>query len=444
MYSKFQRTTSKIEYLILGCDKNLVDTEKFLANLAREGYGLVPEGKGGEALIINTCAFIHPAKQESIEQILLAVKRKKQGEIKKLVVVGCLVELYQKQLKKEIPEVDLWVKFSELENLPQKIKEIMKPLPRTGFREKLRFITTPSHISYLKISEGCDRACRFCLIPKIRGRFRSIPEKQLVQEAKFLEEKGVKELNLVAQDLAEYGKDIGSNLSKLLEILLKETSIPWFRLFYLNPEGISKELIDLIAQEPRICKYIDLPFQHISDSVLKRMGRRISGKKLYQLIEELRSQVPGLALRATGLVGFPGETQKDFEKLMRFVEWAEFDWLGVFAFSREPMTRAYNLSGQVPAEIVQKRKEELEMLSENLTTEKNSGKIGKCLRVLVDGGSDLGYAFQARGQFQAYEIDGVIHLKGRYKCGEFYDIKILDCLGIDLIGKKRGGKDEEL
>jgi ribosomal protein S12 methylthiotransferase len=431
----------KIEYLSLGCDKNLVDTEKALSRFQARGFEPVPVGQGGETLIINTCSFIDAAKEESIEQILLAVERKKRGELKKIIVAGCLVELFKKQLAKEIPEVDEWIKFSELENyvgaglgLPK------KDSGKIGARQALplqRIITTPKHLSYLKIAEGCDQGCKFCIIPKIRGRFRSIPEKDLLDEARFLEDSGVKELNLVAQDLCAYGTDIGSSLPKLLEKLLARTKIPWLRLFYLNPEGLTCELIDMIASEERICSYIDLPFQHISDPVLKNMGRRAREKKIRSLVEELRVKIPGVALRGTALVGFPGETDDDFENLYAFVEETRFDWLGVFAFSPQEGSRAFAMKGRVPEPIVQKRKTELESLSFNLAEQKNLAKIGDVVEVLVDGGSDSGFDYQGRSFAQAYEIDGVIHLRGRFAAGKFFQVRIMESLGLDLVGEKK-------
>jgi len=418
----------KIEYLSLGCDKNLVDTEKVLAHLQTKGFEPVPVGQGGEILLINTCSFIDAAKEESIEQILLAVERKKVGKLKRIIVVGCMVELFKKQLQKEIPEVDEWVKFSELADWNPDNVRARRAVPR--------FLTTPRHISYLKISEGCDQGCKFCIIPKIRGSFRSIPEKDLLDEARFLEDSGVKEINLVAQDLSAYGLDIGSSLPRLLEKLLARTKIPWLRLFYLDAEGISPALIDLIATEERICSYIDLPFQHISDPVLKAMGRRAREKKIRPLVAELREKIPGVALRGTALVGFPGETDDDFENLYAFVEETSFDWLGVFAFSPQEGSRAFNLKGRVEESIVQKRKSELENLYSNLAEQKNLAKIGNVFKVLVDGVSDSGFDYQGRSSAQAYEIDGVVHLQGRFAAGRFYLVKIIESLGLDLVANK--------
>jgi len=414
----------KLSYLSLGCDKNLVDTEKILARFKARGYQPAGEAKRSDVFLINTCAFIDAAKQESIEQIIAAVERKKAGAIKAIIVTGCLVELCKQELAREIPEVDFWLKFSELENMQDQAP---------GFS---RIITTPSHLSYLKISEGCDKGCRFCVIPKIRGKFRSLPEKELLREAKFLAQSGVKELNLVAQDLCEYGKDTGSSLVRLLEKLLSGTKIPWFRLFYLNPQGLSRELIKLVASEQRICNYVDFPFQHISDRMLKAMGRPEREKMIKSLIEQLRSSIPGVSIRGTALVGFPGESEDDFEKLAGFIEDSDFDWLGVFAYSAQPGTRGFSLADPVPAETAQKRKEDLDSLFLNLAEEKNRGKIGRVFEVLVDGRSDLGFDYQGRSRAQAYEIDGVTHLKGRYRRGNFYQVRIVDSWGIDLIGEK--------
>jgi len=435
MFSKREHKPGTIEYLSLGCDKNLVDTERILANLKNLGFKVVSPGKGAEILLITTCGFIQPAKQESIEQILLACERKERGEIEKLVVAGCMVELNLEELKKEIPEVDLWIKFSDLEQLPKKIQSLSSVKNKAGLRSAPRFLTTPKHLSYLKISEGCDRGCRFCIIPSIRGRFHSEPLDKLIEEAKFLEKSGVKELNLVAQDLCDYGKDIGSSLVELIERLLDETEIPWLRLFYLNPEGVTDELLELIASEKRICKYIDLPFQHISERVLKAMGRRARERQIRALISKIKKQIPEVCLRGTALVGFPGEREDDFRELKNFVEEVEFDWLGVFCFSAETEAEASCFPDQVPESVKMCRKEELENLWQELAEEKNSGKIGKTFEVLVDSKSDLGYSYQGRSQFQAYELDGLIQLKGRFKTGNFYMVRIVDCLGMDLVGE---------
>jgi len=462
-------SSRKIEYLSLGCDKNLVDTEKVLAHLQTKGFEPVPLGSGGETILINTCSFIDAAKEESIEQILLAVERKKAGKLKRIIVAGCMVELFKRELAKEIPEVDLWIKFSELENyvgaglptppkqvrlrrldaLPMREGEKMgvgQPTPPKQLRlrrlealplqEVPRFITTPKHISYLKIAEGCDQGCKFCIIPKIRGNFRSFTVEDLLDEARFLEDSGVKELNLVAQDLCAYGKDFSSSLVRLLEQLLARTKIPWLRLFYLNPEGLRASLINLIATEERICSYIDLPFQHISDPVLCAMGRRAREKKIRSLVEKLKEKIPGVALRGAALVGFPGESDEDFEKLCAFVEWADFDWLGVFAFSPQKGSRAFGMKGRIGESLAQKRKSELENLSANLAEQKNLAKIGKVFKVLVDGGSDSGFDYQGRSFAQAYDIDGVIHLQGRFAPGKFYLVKIIESLGLDLVGNK--------
>jgi len=415
---------AKFEFLSLGCDKNLVDTEKFLARFKAAGFEPVAEGGSGEIMFINTCGFMDAAKEEGVERILEAVARKKAGRLKLVIVAGCLVELYREELKKELPEVDLWLTYSELELMLSRAPS----LPR--------FVTTPRHISYLKIAEGCDRGCRFCIIPKIRGRFRSMPEEQLLAEARFLDRSGVKELNLVAQDLCAYGKDTGADLAQLLEQLLTHTSIPWLRLFYLNPEGITSGLLKLMAREKRICKYIDFPFQHTSNRVLQNMGRRGREKQIRALIDEMRAEIPGLALRGTALVGFPGETESDFQKLARFVEETRFDWLGVFAYSPQKGTRGFSMKGQVPAETAGWRKEELENLWRGCAEEKMPARIGKKIEIIVDSKSDREFDYQGRSQASAYEIDGVIQLRGKFRPGDFCQVRIADCLGLDLLGVK--------
>ncbi len=436
MSSRPKPKAGTIEFISLGCDKNLVDTERALAILKSKGLKPVPSGQGAEILLINSCGFIGPAKQETIEQILFAVERKKKGEIKNIIVAGCMVELNQKELAQAIPEVDLWVKFSEMDQLDKKISLHLGRGLKASSKPAPRLITTPRHLSYLKISEGCDQGCRFCVIPKIRGRFRSEPLDKLLTEAKFLERSGVRELNLVAQDLCEYGKDIDSSLPELIERLLAETSIPWLRLFYLNPEGISDELLEAIRTEKRICKYIDLPFQHISDRVLKAMGRKANAETIRGLVEKIRAEIPEACLRGTAMVGFPGEREIDFQELLDFIEEAGFEWLGVFSFSREAQAQAGRLKGQIPERVARERKEDLEMFWLELAEAKSQAKINKVLEVLVDGGSDLGYESQGRSQGQAYELDGVVQLTGKFEPGKFYPVRIINSQGLDLIGEK--------
>ena len=414
----------QVHFLSLGCDKNLVDTEKFLACFKAAGFEPKLGGGRGDIIFINTCAFIDAAKEESIEHILDAVRQKKAGRLKLIIVGGCLVELNRRELEKELPEVDLWLSFSEIERL------------LTGAPAWQRFRTTPRHISYLKIAEGCNRGCSFCIIPKIRGRFRSAPEAKLLAEARLLEASGVKELNLVAQDLCAYGKDTGTNLEQLLERLLSQTSIPWFRLFYLNPEGITTGLLKLMAREKRICRYIDFPFQHISDRVLKNMGRRVREKQIRSLIDKMRAIIPGLAIRGTALVGFPGESETDFRRLARFVEDAHFDWLGVFAYSPQQDTRAFGMKGRVPTATAARRKEQLENLWRVWAEEKLRSRIDKKVKIIVDSKSDREFDYQGRSQASAYEIDGVIQLRGKFRPGEFCTVRIEDCLGLDLLGVK--------
>lgn len=426
-----------IGYLSLGCFKNLVDTEVFLAELKAAGFEVTDRAVGVDALVINTCGFIDAAKQESVDEILAAAAAKAGGAIQVLVVVGCLVELNEAELRQEIPEVDLWLSLSEIKRLPGELAARLGRPANPGPSQP-RLLTTPRHFSYLKLAEGCNHACTFCTIPKIRGPFRSRPVAEIVQEAKFLERQGVKELNLLAQDITYYGRDLRpqSSLADLLRALLEETSFPWLRLLYGHPEHLDDRLIELLAGEPRLCRYLDLPLQHISERLLKAMGRKLSGRQTRRLIERLKAEIPDLALRTTLLVGFPGESEEEFQELMDFVQEARFTHLGAFAFSAQEGTKAAELAEQVPAELAEERLARLLEVQRGVVEELNQARLGTGELVLVDEVlTEEEFSAVGRTRWQAHEVDTVIWLKGEFQAGEFAPVKITGSLGYDLVAE---------
>lgn len=429
-----KRNLVKIEYLTLGCFKNIVDTEKFLASLREKGFEVVPRGAGGDVILINTCGFIDPAKEESIDEILVALEEKKRGKYKFVVVIGCLVSLYRDELKRELKEVDFWagVTESEIEELTSWLCEKFEGL-KPGIREP-RYLTLPSHISFLKVAEGCDRNCSFCVIPRIRGKMSSLGIEELVLEAEYLESRGVKELNLVSQDLLCYGRDRGVDIERLLEELLKRTRIPWIRLLYLNPEELKESLVELVKSEERILPYFDLAFQHISDRVLSLM-KRGGAKKTRNAIELIRSKIPYAVLRGTVLVGFPGEQEEDFEELLNFIEEVKFDWLGVFRFYPQKYTEALGLDGQIPDDVAREREEEVSRLWMTQLAEKQKALFGKRLKLLIDARSLDGFDFEARSYRECYDIDGVVHISGDFRVGDFVLAEVEGSAGIDLIAR---------
>jgi ribosomal protein S12 methylthiotransferase len=427
-----------VGYLSLGCFKNLVDTESFLADLQAAGFEVTTDAEAVDALVINTCGFIDPATQESVDEILDAVEAKESGAIKVLAVVGCMVELHEAELKKEIPEVDIWLPLREIKRLPEELaKRLGQPRP-VGLREP-RLLTTPRHFSYLKIAEGCDHACTFCTIPKIHGPYLSRPLADLVAEAQFLEERGAKEINLIAQDITYYGRDLSpqKSLADLLKTLLAETSVPWLRLLYGHPEHLDDGVIQLLATEDRLCRYLDLPLQHISTKMLRAMGRRLSGEETRQLIQRLRAEIPGLALRTTLLVGFPGETDADFRELLDFVSEARFEHLGAFAYSPQDETAATRLAEPVPPELAEDRLAELLNLQRGVVEELNQARIGTIETVLVDEVlEDSEFNAVGRARWQAQEVDSMVWLKGDFKPGEFAQVKMIASMDYDLVAER--------
>ncbi len=425
----------KINIITLGCSKNLVDSEKLLKQLNAGGFDVIynSDDISAENVIINTCGFINDAKEESIDTILRFVKAQKSGKISNLYVMGCLSERYSDILKQEIPEVK---KYFGVNNM----KDILNELGVTLQNELLteRTITGPGHFAYLKISEGCDRTCAFCAIPAIRGKYISRPIEELVKEASKLADNGVKEIILIAQDLSYYGLDLYRKqaLPDLLTELLKIESFEWIRLHYLYPANFPTELIPLIKDNPRICKYIDIPIQHISDNMLGLMKRSHNRKETEAVLNKLRNEIPGAVIRTTLIAGHPGETEKDFLELKDFVASFRFDRLGVFAYSHEEDTYSYNkYDDEIPAEVKESRVSELMELQQNISAELNETYVGKVLKVIID--RKEGEFFIGRTEFDSPEVDQEVLITAEYdlKAGFFYNIRITNASEFDLYGE---------
>ncbi|MEG8947792.1 30S ribosomal protein S12 methylthiotransferase RimO [Rosettibacter firmus] len=427
------KKSHKISVITLGCSKNTVDSERLMNQLKINNLNLTEDPEDADAVIINTCGFIEAAKEESINTILEAVELKNKGKIKKVVVIGCLSERYAKELKKEIPEVDSYFGTEAYESI---LKEFGGNLKYELLGERL--LTPPKHYAYLKISEGCDHPCSFCAIPLMRGKHKTIPKENLIQEAKFLSSKGVKELILIGQDTTDYGIDLYGkrNISELVNDLSSIEGIEWIRIMYAYPSHFPESLIDTIADNPKVCKYIDLPLQHISDNVLKSMRRGITKKRTIELIEKLRTKIPDLTLRTTFIVGYPNETEKDFEELCNFVKETKFERFGVFTYSMEENTVSYELGDPIPAEIKEERKAILMEIQKDISLNKNKELLGKELKVIID---DINNDFYiGRTEKDAPEVDGEVYIQKDQqdvKVGNFYSTQIYDCNEYDLFGK---------
>jgi len=420
----------KLGVISLGCDKATVDSERLVGELVGHGAVVTPELTLADVILVNTCGFIDAAKQESIDAILEAAKLKKTAAVKAVVAVGCLVQRYKHELQTEIPEVDLFLGFSELHHLVPELAQrglIEDPVAKhPGVRQ---FLGEQSHVRYLKISEGCDHTCAFCAIPLMRGKHRSEPLTRLVAEAQQLEAQGAKEINLVAQDLGHWGRDLGlggPKLPDLLEALLRETSVPWFRLLYVYSAGINERLVELIARESRIVPYIDMPIQHASDRMLERMRRPERIATLRTKLAWLRGAIPDLAIRTTCLVGFPGETDEDFRALLEFLEEAQFDRMGAFSYSPQDGTRAWNYDDDVSVDLKKDRLEEIVEVQRAISAERLERFVGREVDVLVDGLEDEQGIKAGRVQWQADDVDGVTYLErgGWAQPGEFVRARI--------------------
>ncbi len=441
-------TKEKVSLVSLGCPKNLVDAEVMLGYLAKDRYEVTTDEREADIIIVNTCSFIKEAKQESIDTILDLADRKHDARCRLLIVTGCLPQRYQEELVKELPEVDIFVGTGDYPRIAEIIAE------KEGMTEQLRYTgdpnflydedlprlqSSPYYTAYLKIAEGCSNCCSYCVIPSLRGSFRSRPMDKLLREAGELVARGVKEINLIAQDITGYGKDL--NAGAALEGLIKELTaldgLQWIRLLYAYPDGINDALIRLIRDEEKVCKYLDIPLQHISDPVLKRMNRRSSEAEIRSLIATLRDEIPGIALRTSLIVGFPGETDDDFKKLLHFVEETRFDRLGVFCYSREEGTPAAEMPDQVSERVKRERYKKLMRTQARVSFKHNRTLIDTEEMVLIEGYSEeTDLLLKGRSSRQAPDIDGQVYVtSGNAKVGDIVKLRITDSSDYDLIGE---------
>ena len=436
-----------ILFISLGCDKNLVDSEVMLGLLDKKGYKIVDEESEADVIVINTCCFINDAKEESVQTILEMAEYKKEGSLKALVVTGCLAQRYQQEILDEIPEVDAVLGTTSYDKITEAVEEALvgnghvevtdiNALPL--FDEK-RLVTTGGHFAYLKIAEGCDKHCTYCIIPKLRGNYRSVPMERLIKEAEDLADQGVKELILVAQETTVYGQDIygEKSLHKLLKELCKISGIRWIRILYCYPEEITDELIEVIKKEPKVCHYLDLPIQHASDSILKRMGRRTSKQELTDIVKKLRKEIPDICLRTTLITGFPGETEDQHEELMQFVDEMEFDRLGVFTYSPEEDTPAAVMPDQIAEEVKEERQADLMELQQEIAFDNAENMIGREMLVMIEGKVADENAYVGRTYRDAPNVDGLIFINTEEELisGDFAKVKITGALEYDLIGE---------
>ena len=437
---------TKVAFISLGCSKNLVDTEVMLHNLHVAGFEVTFDVEEAEIVIINTCGFIESAKQEAIDNILDAAELKTYGKCKHIIATGCLVERYREEVMNEMPEIEALVGVGSLEDIAEACSAVMRGERYTSFRDKNesklgggRILTTAPHTAYLKIAEGCDNRCTYCAIPLIRGKLRSRTIEDIVSEAKDLEKMGIKELNLIAQDTTRYGLDIYGeySLAKLVKAITKETSIPWIRLLYCYPDKITDELIEELRSNDRLVKYMDIPVQHIADSVLKRMNRHGGKALILETIKRLRERVPDIVLRTTAMVGFPGETEEDFTELCEFVKETKFERFGAFTFSPEEGTAAAEMTDQIDEQVKQDRYDILMQTQLTVSEEKNAEKIGSTLTVLCDGFDRIAEIYYGRSYADAPDVDGKVYFKSKNAVnpGEFVKVVITEALDYDLIGE---------
>lgn len=437
----------KVLFISLGCDKNLTDSEEMLGMLVENGYEITNDETEAEVIVINTCAFIHDAKEESVNTILEMARYKEEGTCKALLVTGCLAQRYKEEIVGEIPEVDAVLGTASYDEIIKALNQVFSGESFLEFKDinslpkhsKKRVITTGGYFEYLKIAEGCDKHCTYCIIPKLRGNFRSIPMEQLLSQAEYLAEQGVRELILVAQETTVYGKDLYGE--KSLHILLKKLcripGIQWIRVLYCYPEEIYPELIQTMKEEPKICHYLDLPIQHCSDRILKRMGRRTTKQELVDIVETLRREIPDIILRTTLITGFPGETQEDHEELMEFIDTMEFDRLGVFTYSPEEDTPAAIMPDQIDEEVKLDRQAELMELQQEISLDKGNDKIGSVVEVMIEGKVADENAYVARTYGDAPNVDGYIFVNTSTELmsGDFARVHVTGALEYDLIGE---------
>ena len=436
-----------ILFISLGCDKNLVDSEVMLGLLDSRGYQIVDDETIADVIVINTCCFIHDAKEESIQTILEMAEYKKTGRLKALVVTGCLAQRYQQEIIDEIPEVDAVLGTASYDKIAEAIDEALdghtemylEDIDRLPQVSSKRLVTTGGHYAYLKIAEGCDKHCTYCIIPKVRGNYRSVPMEQLLKEAKELAEGGVKELILVAQETTVYGQDIygEKSLHRLLRELCKIDGIQWIRLLYCYPEEIDANLIRVMKEEPKICHYLDLPIQHASDAILKKMGRRTSKAQLVDTIRTLREEIPDITLRTTLITGFPGETEEQHQELVAFVDEMEFDRLGVFTYSPEEDTPAAEMPDQIPEEVKEDRQAELMELQQEIAFDLAEDMIDREVLVMIEGKVADENAYVGRTYRDAPNVDGLIFINTdeELMSGDFAKVKVTGAMEYDLIGE---------
>ena len=436
-----------ILFVSLGCDKNLVDSEVMLGLLDSRGYQIVDDETIADVIVVNTCCFIHDAKEESIQTILEMAEYKKTGRLKALVVTGCLAQRYQQEIIDEIPEVDAVLGTASYDKIAEAIDEALgghtemylEDIDRLPQVSSKRLVTTGGHYAYLKIAEGCDKHCTYCIIPKVRGNYRSVPMEQLLKEAKELAEGGVKELILVAQETTVYGQDIygEKSLHRLLRELCKIDGIQWIRLLYCYPEEIDANLIRVMKEEPKICHYLDLPIQHASDAILKKMGRRTSKAQLVDTIRTLREEIPDITLRTTLITGFPGETEEQHQELVAFVDEMEFDRLGVFTYSPEENTPAAELPDQIPEEVKEDRQAELMELQQEIAFDLAKDMIDREVLVMIEGKVADENAYVGRTYRDAPNVDGLIFINTdeELMSGDFAKVKVTGAMEYDLIGE---------
>ncbi|MBQ1244413.1 MAG: 30S ribosomal protein S12 methylthiotransferase RimO [Clostridia bacterium] len=438
---------TKIGFVSLGCSKNLVDTEVMLRYLVDAGYEITPEEIEADIIVVNTCGFINSAKEEAIENILDLAWLKKNRNLKGIIATGCLAERYREQIFEEMPEVDALIGVGSLPYIVDAVRAVERGEKYSRFEDKEkaklggeRVVTTPEYTAYLKIAEGCDNRCTYCAIPLIRGSFRSRTIEDIVKEAKDLEELGVKELNLIAQDTTRYGLDIYGEykLAELVRAICKETEIPWIRLLYCYPDKITDDLINELKTNDRLVKYMDIPVQHISDRILSKMNRHGNQALIKDTISKLRREVPEITLRTTVIVGFPSESEKDFEELCNFISETKFDRFGAFTYSPEEDTPAATFDDQIDEQIKQDRYDTIMQLQLDISEKNNRKKVGKIIPVLCEGFDPVSEAHYGRSQADAPDVDGKIYFTAdkRVEEGAFVYVKIEETLDYDLVGKK--------
>lgn len=438
----------KIAFVSLGCDKNLTDSETMLGMLSEKGHTIINEEADADIIIVNTCCFINDAKTESIETILEMSEYKRTGSCKGLIVTGCMAQRYQEDILKEIPEVDALLGTSSIKDIVTVIDELdgdIKPMHFTEFGKEerantKRLLTTGGHFAYLKISEGCDKHCTYCIIPSLRGNYRSVPMEALLEEANALVDDGVKELILVAQETTLYGIDLYGKkmLPELLQKLAKIEELEWIRILYCYPEEITDELIQVIKKETKVVHYLDIPIQHGSNEILKRMGRRTTKEDLIEIVGKLRKEIPDIALRTTLITGFPGETEENHEELLEFVKELRFERLGVFTYSKEEDTPAAKMKPQVLSKVKKQRQKELMKLQQSIAFEKAKGHVGRKLTVFVEGKiTEEENVYIGRTYMDAPNVDGYIFIRCPYELmsGDFVHVKVVAAKNYDLIGE---------